>query len=656
MSRKTTRRPRGPTASTTPPARTIRDLAVPVAAVALTIACYGAALDAPIIWDDYFLYGRPNDLARSGGPQWTLFTAPPQSPLAGRPLSVFSYVANRALVGDRPAGFRLFSLALHAANTLLVWGLMRRTFRSSRLPEALRSRAEPAAAFAALLWCAHPLNSEAVVYLTQRTELLASTFYLATLYGAVRAWASPRSAAWSVFAVACCTCGMMSKETVATAPTAVVLYDLAFLSTDWRATLRRRAKLYLGLTATWLVLAACMASGPRSESVGFGHGVSAGQYLLWQSLAVARYARLTLFPLGLCLDHGDLKHPQLTGSDFVAAMACGATIVVALLLLGRIARRRPPLAFALFWFFLILAPTSSFVPIVTEWCAERRAYLAIIGPLGALVATGVCLLFGRSRSAASPAGEAPRGRAKLAIGAAGALLATSAILTVARALVYTDVVALWSDSVAKYPEVPRTHANLANMYFNEAQALKATDRAAAARVAEQALSHYEIATRLDASDHRMYFNLGLTLDLLDRDVEAEAAFRRAVQIRPDYVNGLRGLAGFLYDHQRPAEAIAPFDELVRIEPRDPEWYFGLGLSTLASGLWDRARDALLVVVQAQPERVESWFHLGRAYAELGDLAQSETALRRALQLDPQHAGAVKLLDRVLQAASGGTGS
>lgn len=656
MSRKPIRRPRGTQEAPAPTARTMWDRVVPAAAVVLTIACYGAALDAPIIWDDYFLYGRPNDLARPGGAQWTLFSAPPQSPLAGRPLAVFSYVANRALVGDRPAGFRVYSLALHVVCTLLLWGIVRRTFRLPRMPKAVRSRAEPAAAFAALLWCVHPLNSEAVVYLTQRTELMASAFYLATLYGALRAWASPYSAAWSIFAVACCACGMMSKETAVTAPVAVVLYDLAFLSTDRRATFRRRAALYLGSAATWLVLAACIASGPRSESVGFGHGVGVGSYLLWQSIAVARYARLMFLPIGLCLDHGDLKRPYLAGSDLVAATACGALIVLVLLLLGRTARRRPAVAFALFWFFLILAPTSSIVPIVTEWCAERRAYLAIAGPLGAFVATAVCMLYRSSDSVALREDDATAGRTKIAIAAVGVLLFACATLTAARALVYTDVVALWSDSVAQYPDVPRTHANLANMYFNQAQTLRSSDRAKAREIAESARTHYEIATRLDPTDHRMYYNLGLTLDLLDRDAEAEAAFRQSVQVKPDYVNGLRSLAGFLYDRRRPAEAVPLFDELVRLEPRNPEWYFGLGLSTLNSGLWDRARDSLLVVVQAQPEHVESWFHLGRAYAELGDLSQSESALRRALQLSPQHAGAAKLLDRVLQAAAGGAGS
>src|SRR6266542_1545511 len=295
----------------------------------------------------------------------------------------------------------------HPAVALLLFGLVQRTVSPPSRPGGTEvprrdggpreGRRSPGGtevanvAFAvAFLWVLHPLNSEVVDYVTQRTESMMALFYLLTLYCAVRAAGQRRTDRWTIAAVACCAAGMACKESMVTAPIMVALYDRVFLYTSARQALRERWRLYAGLAATWIILAVLVSSGPRAYSAGFQAGVSSWTYLLNQSVMIARYLRLAVWPQSLVLSYGDPRPLSL------ADVLPSAILVVALLTATVVALvRRPRIGFLGAWFFITLAPTSSIVPIVTEVGAERRMYLPLIG----LIALAVVAIAPRLRKA-----------------------------------------------------------------------------------------------------------------------------------------------------------------------------------------------------------------------------------------------------------------
>ena len=128
--------------------------------------------------------------------------------------------------------------------------------------------AAPLAAATALLWLVHPLQTECIGYISQRSESIMGLFYLLTLYCAIRASQSARAGRWGLAAIIACALGMASKEVMVTAPVMVLIYDWAFRSERFSAVWRKRWPLYVGLAGTWVILAALMATGPRSRSVG----------------------------------------------------------------------------------------------------------------------------------------------------------------------------------------------------------------------------------------------------------------------------------------------------------------------------------------------------------------------------------------------------
>src|SRR5207244_5363019 len=157
---------------------------------------------------------------------------------------------------------------------------------------------------AALLWAVHPLNSEVVDYLTQRSESMMAALYLSTLYTANRALTGSRRRMWQSLAIASCALGMLCKESMATAPVMIALYDRVFAFDSWRDTVRSRLRLYIGLAASWVILLSIILAGARSGVAGFSSGISPWTYLLNQAVLIVHYLRLSVWPSGLVVFYG----------------------------------------------------------------------------------------------------------------------------------------------------------------------------------------------------------------------------------------------------------------------------------------------------------------------------------------------------------------
>ena len=329
-----------------------------------------------------------------------------------------SFAINYAVGGIDVRGYHVVNIAIHLICGLLAFGIVRRTLELPRMRARFGGSAANLAGAVALLWVVHPLNSEVVDYLTERTESLMALFYLLTIYASVRAvdghssvpsrsaraqGAGRSAGGWHGLAILSCALGMACKESMVTAPVVVALFDRVFVFGSFRDALRSRRGLYAGLAAAWLVLAALMSSGPRSAVGGLSTGISPWTYLLNQTQLIAHYLRLTFWPRGLVVFYG--WPAPLTLREVLPY-----AVLIALLLASTIAAlvRAPALGFLGAWFFITLAPTSSVVPIATEVGAERRMYLPLLAVI-VLVVVGVHLAWRRlfERSRATPLSATP---------------------------------------------------------------------------------------------------------------------------------------------------------------------------------------------------------------------------------------------------------
>lgn len=541
------------------------------------------------------------------------------SPLAGRPVVSLTFAINYALGGLDPRGYRLVNIAIHAVNALLLFAITART-----LPPSPKASADHLAFAIALIWMVHPLVTEPVDYVSQRTELMMATFLLATLYFGASASSRSRSGqrTRSVLSVICCALGMACKETMVVAPLVVMLYDRAFAFGSFREAFRRRGAYYAALCATWVVTVALLWSSPRGDSAGFaGASVSPWEYLLNQSVMIVRYLRLAFWPRGLVLDYGEPMHVTL-GEVAPYVMLMAALLMACVVALARV----PPVGFLGAWFFLTLAPTSSFMPISTEVGAERRMYLALVA-----IVTGSVLVvrwFAGSRLRGF-GGSRVRGAAVAAVAFA------LAIGTYQRNAEYLSPLRMWQTVLERWPPHARAHRNLAaelkiaNRTDEEIEHLRAavTDLPEIRNVLGLELlalgRHQEAADELqryvrdNPRDADAWANLGNALSALERHDEALRAYRQSVAIAPD--NGLsqRNLAlEYLQVNDFP-NAAAHAREAVRLTPNDPAARNLLGLALIGEQNIDEAIAEFRASLALQPANNDASGYLERTLRALG---------------------------------------
>lgn len=499
-------------------------LAGAVLAIA-TLLAYANCYHGPFVFDDIAAIANNRSIR-----QLATALRPPAGGLtvSARPLLNLSFALNYAAGGPTVAGYHVVNVLIHLLGGLVLFAIVRRTWRDGPAW---------AAAGAALLWLLHPLQTESVTYLAQRAESLMALLYFATVYSFIRyTEEGARRAGWVVAGVASGGLAMACKEVAVTAPLVVLLYDRTFVSGAFRAAVRAHRRWYAALAATWLVaVGLALAGGDRGGTAGFGLGLRASfTYALAQFSALIRYLALAAWPHPLVFDYGtDWGRPDwsVVPSALVVLGLLAATIVAL--------RHRPVAGFFGAWFFLILAPSSSVVPIATERMAEHRMYL----PLAAVMVGAVVLLQRRLGA-----------KGAIVIGAAALAFGVS---TFQRNRSYASALGLWAETVAQRPQNPSARVNLGYSLFE------------AGRFTE-AIGQFDAALALDPDNAKAFNHRGRARASLGQMAQADADLQAALRLRPDYAEAHNNLGVLFAIRGDRASAVAQFREAIRLAPDYPE--------------------------------------------------------------------------------------
>jgi len=528
----------------------------------------------------------------------------------GRPLINLSFAVNYALSGTTVQGYHILNLLIHILCGVTLLGVIRRTLLQPALHERFGSAAFPLALIIAVLWTVHPLQTESVTYMTQRCESLMGFFYLLTLYAFIRATETGGNTRWLLLSVITCLLGTASKEVMISAPLILLIYDRTFVAGTFRKALTERKAYYAGLACSWVFLAWMMArAGTRDDTVGYVPGLTPQIYIYNQFHAVVHYLRLAIWPSPLVFDYGppEISRFGQVGFDALIVLSLLAGTMFALRRAPTLANLWPVLGFLGCWFFLILAPSSSFIP-VKDVMVEHRMYLSLVAVI-ALVVTVVYAWLGW------------RGMALFLL-----VAPIYITLTILRNDDYRSSVAIWSDTAAKRPLNARAHENLAYALAVSGQTAKAQE-------------HYEEALKIDPTDSRAHSNLGGILVQMGRTSDAMKEYQVALQIDPGNGAAHTNRGVILSQKGRAAEAMAEFEEALKCDHQDAEAHNNLGVALAGLDRMPEAMQQYEAALEIDPDYADAHGNLGSALGQMGKLPEAMEQYREVLRINPQDAEA-----------------
>ena len=606
--------PPAATAPAPPPAgsRGLARRGVP-GALALALLVFGSyfpAFLAGFVWDDEAFTEAAAVRELSG--LWRIWSSPRAIENEGHywPLVYTTFWLEHKLWGFAPAGYHAVNVALHLANTLLLWRL------AGRL-------AVPGAWFLAAVFAVHPLHVESVAWVIERKDLLSGLFYLAAFLAFVRfaeeaspdpgRGAAPRGGAavgegglagkraaspgnapprretrrlpgrrgpperrgspWRhwFLALALFVLAMLGKSIAVTLPAALLIVQWWKRGRVTGADLLRLAPFFaVGLAVTIADLSFYQAREPLSL------GYSLVERLLIAAHALWFYAGKLLWPADLIVVY---PHWEVSAADPLAWgwVAAAAALAAALWLLRR-RTGRGPLAGALF-FAVTLAPVLGFVDygyMQFSFVADRFQYLAGVGVTAVL--TG---------AAAQGAGRLPRGWRKAAAGGAAALLVLLGALTWRQAEIYRDEVTFFTWIVSHNPAARGAWGNLGTALLE-------------ARRPEEALAAILVALEQDPADVKAHANAGAALVRTGRLTEAEERLRHALTLDPRHTIALQNLGESLRKQGRFEEALEYYRAAMETDAGNPMPHAGMGDALFRLGRYEESLRSLDRALAREP--------------------------------------------------------
>jgi tetratricopeptide (TPR) repeat protein len=534
---------------------------------------------------------------------------------SNRPFAHYTFAINYAVHGYDVWGYHAVNLVIHCLAALCLFGLVQRSMRRSN--ERMQQVALVGGFTVALLWAVHPLQTQAVTYIVQRLESLMGLSYLATLYFFVRSQDSKFVPFWLGCSVFACFIGMGCKEVMATAPLAVLWFDRVFIASSWREVFSKRKFYYLLLLSSWGVLAWSMLHYQvdyRGGGLLHVPGLTPWTYLLSQSGVLVHYLSLAVWPSGQCV-YPSWPIAQSISDVWPSLLLCLGIFAATVYCMFRY----PKLGFLGGIFFLILAPTSSVIPI-KDLAFEHRMYLPLASVVTLVLIT---LLMSIQRFSCL------RGSWKF-VTTYTAMCATIALLlgtaTYQRNSVFQSELSLWQDTIAKAPNNLTVMTGLATLFAKEGNN-------------EQAKIHFERALQIAPDDPKTNANYAGFLIAQNQLELAGECLEKAFQSDPNNLDAITNMAHLQNRLGNSQEAIKYYEVAILGTPQDEELQSSLVAMHLGAGDVRKAIAISKSNLEQRPVSAKAHLDYATALLAAGRNSDAIAYCEKAIALDNQLAAA-----------------
>ena len=549
-----------------------------------------------------------------------------------RPLVILSFNINYAVSEFSVWSYHLFNIIFHVLATLLVYQLAHRAL--DYLKEFSPQKGFAFLPFyVAMIFALHPLNTQSVTYISSRSSLLVTVFYLGSLilfFKGFKIWKETGRKGWGHFLGSgiCFLLGGFSKETIVTLPAMLFLFHFYFIS-------RETPKAWIATNAKWIFLLAIpllafvgykqlAAGGLLSASSAY---LQPGTWFLTQTSVVPfEYFRKMLFPFNMNID---IDFPIL--SDWLQSESWLGMVVLGLFIIfwvrisshssetDSLEAGRRCVGFGMAWILLTLLPTSSFIPLL-DVAVEHRTYLPVVGFVF-MFAGG----FGCVRTwckEVSPRFSFPA--TKLVNSCAVLILLCFSIGVIIRNGDWKDEVTLWTDAKKKSPNLVRPYNNVGEAYDKLGKY-------------DEAIVEFEGALKIEPNYFFGLNNLGNIYGKQRKLPQAIGYFQRALEQKPDYSPAHYNLARAFHLTGKRQEAAESYRKAIKSNPYFEQAFYNLAYLAMELSLFDEAIQNFKKFLAMQPNHSKAHFGLGNGLMMKGHLDLALAEYRKSAQLDPQFA-------------------
>ncbi len=579
--------------------------------VVLTLAAYANTFHVPLLFDDEGAIIN-NPVIRNLDNYFSNVSGYAEYP--NRCIGYLSFAINYHFGGLNVVSYHVVNLGVHLLTGLLVYNLVRLTFRTPFLLESKLSSSRNMLALAiALIFALHPIQTQAVTYIYQRLASMSTMFYLAALVMHIQWRFNHREGArflsarvlplW-ILSLASAVLAMKIKETAFTLPYIILLYEFLFFGRPDRRLTAIMAPILLSnmlipLTLINLDMGGSQFLNELSTSATTKMPLSRWEYLCTQFSVIITYIRLMIIPINQNLDYDyplsiSIFEPRALFS-FIALLVVFVSAIYLWRRSGRKGQENLRLvSFGILWFFITLSIESSIIPIA-DVIFEHRLYLPSFGFILAVVILAVIV---------ADLPEIQNLKLKrIAIPALAGVVLLMAGATYARNHVWRDWLTIWHDTVRKSPSKARPHNILGIGYLYR-------------QLYDSAEQEFQKAIKLDPAYMEAYFNMGLVYRNMERYAESIEMYQKALGMS----GGSKTLMAKIFSE--------------------------IGANYVFLGNMDKAIDYFANAVKNEPEFTEFRNNYAHALMENGARDAAAAEFRTVLSMEPGNPRALQMLQEM----------
>jgi tetratricopeptide (TPR) repeat protein len=611
--------------------------------VTLGILIYSNTLGVPFCFDDAHNIEQNPHIRLTKLTFEELTRAAFKSPRSNRPIANLSFALNYYFHEYDVIGYHVVNIIIHIITAILLYFFLKTTLS---LPVHSRKYKHHSsiAFFATLIWLVHPIQTQSVTYIVQRMNSMAAMFYVLSilLYTKGRL-AKDNEKSWPWFA-GCTLAGILSvssKETAASLPFFIILYEWYFFQDHSKAWLRRHLASFAGILILFGLLAfVYMGTNPLEGILStYAHrDFTLTERVLTQFRVIIYYISLLVYPhpgqLNLLHDFR-VSHSLI---DPISTLVSAGAIVGSIGLAFYLAKKEPLISFSILWFFGNLMIESSVIGL--EIIFEHRTYLPSMF-FFVIITILACRYVKRDFLKAA------------VLGMAVLLLC---LWTYERNRTWNDPVTFWSDVVRKSPHNARAYNSLGKCYIdkraysmaltNVKQAIRLNPRSIEAHnnlgniyfhqgLYDLAIEMYRKALDMNPGHHITYNNIGAACSKKGDVKKAIDMYTQAITIKSDFALAYSNLGILYLDHGRADKAIPFLRRAIELDPNFADAHNSFGLALINKALFVRGILELKEALRLQSDHADATFNLGRAYELTGQyeaaIAQYDTSIRLNLK-------------------------